>query len=158
MRRLRRSRHGRVWIFCDGSAAVPGEGMTAAGCGAAAIALDDEGRMLGMEWQHLPPLTNNEAEYAGLLLGLRIARELRAADVICVLDSEVVVGQMEGRFSVRSANLHRWHWRAQELMRELPRVRFLLIPREWNRLADGMACHAGIPWSELRAALMEGLS
>lgn len=122
-------------------------------CAAAAIARDDTGRILDLVWQMLDVRTNNEAEYAGLLLGLELAERLRAPQTICVLDSAVVIGQMTGRYAVNSKALRAWHWRACQAARRLPEVHYCLAPREWNRLADGLAGQASIPWVRLRTAL-----
>lgn len=149
----------RIWVFCDGSTGAQGDGngktgagipKAAASCGAAAVALGDDGGILGWEWRPLPAMTNNEAEYAGLLLGIGLARKLDAAAVVFLLDSEIVVGQMTGRCAVSSRTLYRWHWQACEAARSLPSPRYCAIPREWNRLADGLACQAGISWAWLR--------
>ncbi len=167
----------KVWCFCDGSTgaiyqaqrlagAAEGGGMPAGGsvrrrleaglvCSAAAVLRAGDGRILDLAWRELPQLTNNEAEYAGLLLGLQLAQRLQVQEVICVLDSEVVVGQMEGRFAVNSARLRSWHWKAAEAARRLPAVRYRLAPREWNRLADGLAGQASVPWPALCKALGE---
>lgn len=159
--RAMRRRGGRVWVFCDGSSglgeaanrAVHDPLLAQATCGAAAVARGEDGDLLDWAWQQLPAMTNNEAEYAGLLLGLDLAKRLGAVQVTCVLDSEVVVGQMEGRYGVNSPGLRPWHWRACEAVRGLGQVRFRHIPREWNRLADGLATQAGIPWPQLRRAV-----
>lgn len=179
----KRSQAGKVWCFCDGStgaiyeaqrlanaaAALPAAaaGNTASGvtlrqrlearlvCSAAAVVRADDGRILDLAWRELPELTNNEAEYAGLVLGLQLAKRLRVQEVLCVLDSEVVVGQMEGRFAINSARLRRWHWKAAEAARKIPVVRYRLAPREWNRLADGLAGQASVPWPALCKALGE---
>lgn len=155
----------RIWVFCDGSTGAlgaagsngPSAGQSAIGipqsaitCGAAAVALGEDGRILGWEWRPLPAMTNNEAEYAGLLLGVGLAQRLGAEETIFLLDSEIVVGQMTGRCAVNSRSLHRWHWQACEVARTLPHSRYCAIPREWNRLADGLACQAGISWAWLR--------
>ncbi|MBM4460049.1 MAG: ribonuclease HI family protein [Chloroflexi bacterium] len=155
----------RLWVFCDGStgavenhrgengcgglirSAEPSAPMT---CGAGAVALEADGRIAGWEWRPLPAMTNNEAEYAGLLLGIGLAERLRADDTVFLLDSEIVVGQMTGRYAVNSRSLYRWHWQACAALRALPKVQFVAIPREWNRLADGLACQAGISWAWLR--------
>lgn len=154
----------RVWLFCDGSTgaqvaadeplaeANAGVGLPLE-CAAAAVAHADDGSILDWAWQRLPKLTNNEAEYAGLLLGLALAQRLGAQEAICVLDSEIVIGQMEGRFAVKSARLRHWHRRACETVRELPVVRYVQIPRTWNRLADGLAAQAAILWPALLAVL-----
>lgn len=69
------------------------------------------------------------------------------------MDSEVVVGQMRGYFHVNSADLRQWHWRACALARRLPQVRYCLVPREWNHLADGLAGQAMMPWHGLVQAI-----
>jgi ribonuclease HI len=157
----------RVWIFCDGCTgagngagsppammeAAGRPGQLAMGCGAGAAAFSDAGEVLAWECQRLPAMTNNEAEYAGLLLGLTLGRRLRAAETNCVLDSATVVRQMQGRAAVKSRALRQWHWRACEAARDVPNLRLRLIPREWNRLADGLAAQAGMTWEEMRAAL-----
>ena len=165
--------HRLVWLFCDGStgalptgadvgtrstaAQVVGRGATLpTTCAAAAIAYDDAGAMLDWLAQPLPTVTNNEAEYAGLLLGLALAQRLQAAEAICVLDSEIVIGQMEGRFAVKSARLRHWHRQANVAVRALPLVRYVQIPREWNRLADGLAAQTAMPWGALMGVLRQG--
>jgi ribonuclease HI len=156
----------RVWIFCDGSTgALEGKGGNGHGgviqspapgprvpatCGAGAVALDANGRIVGWEWRPLPSMTNNEAEYAGLLLGISLAERLGAEETVFLLDSEIVVGQMTGRCAIHSRSLHRWYWQACAAVRSLPAARFYAIPREWNRLADGLACQAGISWAWLK--------
>ncbi len=162
---------GCVWVFCDGSTgaqwATNGRGRAAplaAGaraqlplsCAAAAIAHDDTGQIVDWRWQQLPEMTNNEAEYAGLILGLEMALQLRASETICVLDSEVVAGQMDGRCAVNSHELRRWHGQACVVARRLPNVRYRVVPREFNRLADGLAGQAAISWPHLRRFLGEG--
>jgi len=162
----------RVWIFCDGSTgAVEAKGGNGSGgvilspapgpqapitCGAGAVALDAEGRIAGCDWRPLPAMTNNEAEYAGLLLGIGLAERLGAEETVFLLDSEIVVGQMTGRCAVNSRSLHRWYWQACAAVRSLPAVRFRAIPREWNRLADGLACQAGISWTWLQRQVADG--
>ncbi len=156
-----------VWIFCDGcTGAGNGAGplpatieatgrpvQLAMGCGAGAAAFSDAGELLAWERQRLPAMTNNEAEYAGLLLGLALGQRLRAGETNCVLDSATVVRQMQGRAAIKSRTLRQWHWRACEAARNVPNLRLRLIPREWNRLADGLAAQAGMAWAEMRAAL-----
>jgi ribonuclease HI len=157
----------RIWVCCDGCTGAQNlagtgavarargtdEASTAAhgaeAFGAGAVALEDSGRILAWDWRALPPMTNNEAEYAGLLLGIGLAQRLGGDETIFLLDSEIVVGQMTGRCAVNSRSLHRWHWQACEALRGLTTARFCAIPREWNRLADGLAAQAGIRWEWL---------
>jgi len=155
---------GRLWLFCDGSTGLADDYgqnrsdslLAQATCAAAAVARRDDGELLDWAWQALPTMTNNEAEYAGLILGLNLARRLGAREVVCALDSDVVVGQMEGRYAVHSPRLRPWHWRACEAARGFQRAVYRHIPRRWNRLADGLATQAGIPWDALRGIVEEG--
>lgn len=159
----------QTYIFCDGSTgalerlrseragrvtdAGPNTRRTGARCAAAAVARSNSGAILAIEWQVLPNITNNEAEYAGLLLGIEIARKLRPQATVFVLDSETVVCQMTGRCGVNSPGLKVWHQRACTAVRGLPHVRYQAVPREYNRLADGAAGQAAIPWDEIVTAI-----
>ena len=163
----------RLWIFCDGGLAgvdsdqspllnLSAERTRAAWrkyfrteivATAAAVARDPRGRIVDWRWQRLGALSNNEAEYAGLLLGLEIAIAYGVTELFCVMDSEVVVGQMRGYFAVNSATLRPWHWQACATARRIPQVHYCLAPREWNRLADGLAAQAMIPWRDLTLAI-----
>lgn len=148
----------RVWIFCDGgmgSAAYAAEARSSPQtyCGCGSLVRADDGRVLDWAWRSLPTMTNNEAEYAGLLLGAELARKQRGAKTIFVLDSEVVVGQMQGRFAVNSPSLRRWHRQAQRAVAKLTHVDFCLVPRTYNALADALAHEAGMPWADLRRHL-----
>lgn len=177
--RMKTKNSEQIWVFCDGSTdVVPHETktlvqptveqggrdsgsarpwrkyfLTGSHCGASAVARGHTGQILDWRWQRLPAVTNNEAEYAGLILGLDMARQLNAVETLCVLDSDVVVGQMTGRFAVKSYRLRKWHWKACAAARLLPGVRYLVVPREWNRLADGLAAQALMPWRALQPAI-----
>lgn len=156
----------QIYVFCDGSTGAierwdahhatasttpSAQRQRAAGsrCAAAAVARGEDGAILAIEWQALPAVTNNEAEYAGLLLGITMARKLRPPATVFVLDSETVVCQMTGRCAVNSPGLKAWHLRACTAVRELRSVRYQAIPRAYNRLADGAAGQAAITWEEL---------
>ncbi len=60
--------------------------------------------------------------------------------------SEIVVGQMQGRFSVHSFTLRRWHDQATASVRQFQQVTFTAIPRERNQIADALANEALAAW------------
>ncbi|MCL4862638.1 MAG: ribonuclease HI family protein [Caldilineaceae bacterium] len=153
-------RLARVWVFCDGGLSVADYGDAprpapalefSPGCGA--LVRNDDGAILDWAWRTLPQVTSVEAEYAGLLLGVELARRQATNEVIFVMDSAVVVGQMTGRFAVNSPRLRRWYRQACEATQRLPKVGFRHVPRAWNPLADALARQAGLPWAALRAQL-----
>ena len=124
-----------ILAFADGAIS-----LTCAGAGA--VLIGDNGRILALANRLLPRMTNNEAEYAGLVLLLELAVPYKNALIEVRLDSEVVVYQMIGRFAVNSAALKVWHRRACLLTHSLPGLTFQHIGREENRLADALAAEA----------------
>ena len=51
------------------------------------------------------PLTNNEAEYETILMGLRIAQALRAKNALLRSDSQLVIGQVKGDFEAKETRI-----------------------------------------------------
>ena len=121
-----------VWVLrCDGGArGNPGPG-------AAAFALyDPDGREVEARGEYLGAVTNNVAEYRGLLEGLRAAAGRGAARLSVFMDSELVVRQIKGEYRVKNAGLKPLH---EQVRRELVRfasVEFRAVPREENARAD----------------------
>jgi ribonuclease HI len=157
-----RNRPQRIWVFCDGGVGDPRLGNVDATrerptgpAGCAAVARGGDGAILQWAWQPLAIMTNNEAEYAGLLLGLQLARQLAAIETVCLLDSSTVVGQMQGRFSVNSPRLLPWYRQACMVRRQVANLAIYYIPRELNAVADGLARQARLPWATLRSVLDE---
>ncbi len=136
MRRFWR-RPRRLAVYCDGAIGDRGEGT-----GLGVIVRDERGEIIGLVKRTLPPMTNNEAEYAALVLALEAAWHFRPRRLEVYMDSEVVIGQMQGRFAVHSPALKRWHVRACRLARRFREVTYHYIPREANRLADALAGEA----------------
>ncbi|HLF16239.1 MAG TPA: ribonuclease HI family protein [Candidatus Thermoplasmatota archaeon] len=83
--------------------------------------------------------TNNEAEYHGLLLGLRHALAAGADEVTVHGDSELVLRQVAGDYRVRAANLKSMHAEARALLARFRRARLEWVPRERNHEADAAA-------------------
>lgn len=87
----------------------------------------------------LGELTNNQAEYHALILGLRaVARYAPAAVRVC-LDSELVVKQMAGEYRVKDEALRPLYEEASALARALLDVTFTHVPRARNARADALA-------------------
>ncbi|MFN2465011.1 MAG: reverse transcriptase-like protein [Candidatus Dormibacteria bacterium] len=80
--------------------------------------------------------SNNVAEYRALIRGLEEARRLGAEDLECLLDSQLVVEQMSGRFKVKHANVVPLHREATDLARAFKKVVYRYVPRAQNAEAD----------------------
>lgn len=126
-----------VHIFFDGAARQnPGP---AAG---AAIVLTPDGDTLTHRAEALGETTNNVAEWTGLLLGLRAARELGATDVVVHGDSKLVLNQAFGTWSV-SERFSNFHAEATQLVAAFGSVEAKHVPRADNAAADRL-CNAAL--------------
>lgn len=83
--------------------------------------------------------TNNVAEYRGLLRGLKVALELGAERVFVHSDSQLMVEQVSGRWKVKHDNLKPLCAEAKELLGKFKYGGMKYVPREQNKIADGLA-------------------
>ncbi|WP_406167407.1 bifunctional RNase H/acid phosphatase [Streptomyces canus] len=100
------------------------------------------GETLVETYEYLGVVTNNVAEYRGLLAGLRAAHDLDpSASVHVRMDSKLVVEQMSGRWKIKHPDMKPL---ALEAGRVFPpgRVTYEWIPREQNKRADRLANEA----------------
>jgi probable phosphoglycerate mutase len=132
-----RKRPRQLLVWCDG-----GIGERHQGAGLGVVIRDAQGEIIGLVKKSLPPMTNNEAEYAALVLALESVQRFKPRTLHIYMDSQNVVGQMRGRFLVHSSKLRQWHAQAYRLVRRFEAVTFEYTPREHNRLADALANEA----------------
>ena len=102
----------------------------------AAVASDDSGQELAERSAYIGETTNNVAEYKAVLLGLELARELGAAQVDVVNDSELVSRQIEGRYKVKNAGLKPLYLETLESLRGFDGWTVTSVRRESNERAD----------------------
>ena len=127
----------RVRVYSDGAArGNPGP------AGAGAVILDGEGRELARLGKYLGAQTNNYAEYMGLLIGLKRARELGASHVDVYADSELMIRQLGGRYQVKSPTLRPLFEQARALLGDFARHTLTHVPRAQNAAADEMSNRA----------------
>lgn len=88
-------------------------------------------------------MTNNVAEYAGLIAGLQQVLDLNQAGPIEVRgDSQLVINQVSGRWACRAANLQPFRQQALDLARQIGDVAWRWVPREQNTEADALSKQA----------------
>lgn len=126
-----------VVIYVDGACrGNPGPG------GAGVVICDEKNNPLREEFKFLGRVTNNEAEYQALLLGLEIAKKMYARKVVVKLDSELVYKQITGEYRVRDERIKDLVANVRNLLKNFTAVDFCHIPRTENRLADKLANRA----------------
>lgn len=123
---------GTLHLFTDGgSRGNPGQ--AAVGC----VLFDplknevlrEYGECIGIQ-------TNNIAEYQALITGLKIAKEFHPNHLICHLDSELVVKQLNGEYRVKMATFAPLVQEINDLRSSFPNVSFVYVPRAKNARAD----------------------
>jgi ribonuclease HI len=97
--------------------------------------LDEAMEVLGTQ-------TNNVAEYRGLLLGARRARDLGATEVDFVNDSELIARQLTGEYKVKNAALRPLYQEAMAELEGFERWSVRSVPREQNADADALVNQA----------------
>lgn len=132
-------------IFSDGgSRGNPGPS-------AYAIVVTENGEIIHEHSEFLGIHTNNYAEYRGLIAGLSFAANYGAKEVEFVMDSQLVIRQMNGEYKVKSPDMLELYRDARALAALIPSVRFtnvrrseLLIPRADALLNEEMDRHANM--------------
>jgi ribonuclease HI len=138
-------------VYTDGaSRGNPGKS------GAGILILDENGLQVASLNEYLGISTNNEAEYKALIIALEFLSGMAndgdadITEVLFLLDSQLLVNQMNGVYSVKSANMLPLYRKARKLIDDIKKaalkrrgnllkVKFRHIPRELNKDADRLA-------------------
>ncbi len=107
------------------------------GPAAAGVVLRSDGGEALLEAGYLlGKMTNNQAEYSALLIGVRAANQWGAEQLTIYGDSELLVRQLTGQYRVKSEGLLPLFEDAQQQLRQLQLWRIHHVPRHQNARAD----------------------
>lgn len=138
------SSHRYLMQFDGGSRGNPGAG------GAGAVlwqCQDDAGgeevrTVLWCGYFDIKSCTNNEAEYMGLIQGLKAAFFLGVEELYVEGDSMLVIKQLQGEYKVKSDTLMSFYEEARKLSGNFRELNLRHIDRESNGAADALANQA----------------
>ena len=99
------------------------------------------------------PATNNEAEYKGILTGLRFGKALGAKNLLIQNDSKLVIGQIRGEYEAKEERMQKYLRLTKHLTREFNTVEFMQIPRSQNMGADEVSKLASSETGEISTGL-----
>jgi len=133
-----------IYLNTDGgSRGNPGP----AGCGA--VISDEQNKVLKKVSKFLGVATNNEAEYQAVILGLETLKKmygvdkLKEVEIVVRMDSELVCKQLNGEYQMKEEKLVPFFMKIWNMkVKDIPNVKFTYVPREQNRIADGLAKEA----------------
>jgi len=133
----------KIIINTDGgSRGNPGEGAIGI------VISDEKGNILKKYGERIGICTNNEAEYKALIFGLKKSKQVIGKDKIKSYeievrsDSELLVNQMNGKYKVQDEKIGKLFLEVWNLKVGLPKIIFIAIKRESNKLADKMVNQA----------------
>lgn len=101
----------------------------------------DDGAIVELK-ESLGTTTNNVAEYRGLLAALAWAAQHGIERLHVRSDSQLLVKQMLGEYRVKHPGLQPLYEEARSLVRQIGRVTFEHVRREFNTDADRLANQA----------------
>ncbi len=130
----------RALIFFDGSAAPSNPGNCS--CGAVIDLPSCLHKQYGSSivlHKALGYNTCNYGEYNGLIIGCQKALELGIRQVKIKGDSQLVIYQLQGKYSVKSLNLLPLYRQAKQLLQGFDTYSLEWIPRAQNQRADAAA-------------------
>jgi len=117
--------------------------------GAGVVIFNKRGEVLKKTSSFLGTMTNNEAEYKAVILGLDTLKKIygkekiKNLEVEVRLDSELVCRQLNGEYQIKEEKLVPLFVRVWNLhVADFKKLRFFHIPREQNVEADKLANEA----------------
>lgn len=114
----------RLKVYSDGaSRGNPGPSAIAF------ILLTENGKILKRHSKYVGIKTNNQAEYEALISALESASKLTDQEVVCYLDSKLVVKHLNGEYQVKNPNLKTLWLKIKELEQKFQKVSFRHVPR-----------------------------
>lgn len=123
-------------VNVDASSENPGKSVAAA-------ILRCDGEIIDKETKSYENMTNNEAEYMGVILGIKLFlkhRENKDDKLVLISDSELVVKQINKEYTVRSSKMKRLNEQLAGFIEENKvNVEFIHRKREKNTEADKLA-------------------
>lgn len=128
----------KLHVNCDGgSRGNPGP------AGIGVVIRKDDNTILYEYREAIGEATNNEAEYHSVIKALQFATGYDPEKITVEMDSQLVIRQLNGEYSVNAENLQGLHHRVEELIDD-HLVEFKYVPRDDDRqaLADDLVNEA----------------
>jgi len=83
--------------------------------------------------------TNNQAEYTGLIIGLKYAVDNQIQDLLVQGDSQLVINQMTGKYKCNADKLVGLYKTAKALEKQIKNVQYAHVLRKFNARADELS-------------------
>ncbi|MFH1404515.1 MAG: ribonuclease HI family protein [Patescibacteria group bacterium] len=88
--------------------------------------------------EYLGRATNNQAEYKAVIIGLQKAKEIGVKELDVVMDSELIVKQLNKEYKVKDEKLAKLYIQVWDLTHDFEKIGFRHVFREHNKEADAL--------------------
>jgi len=103
------------------------------GNGATGVVIRDEDKILETFGEVLSgKVTNNVAEYKGIIKALELASKHTQDEITCIMDSELIINQLLGKYRVKSPHLLKLFLEVQKLQNRFNKIYYVHKRREDN--------------------------
>ena len=116
----------------DGSSTTHSEGV-------GVVLYHEEGKAVALSFKLEFPCSNNTAEYEAYLTGLATVLEMGVKHLKVLGDSNLVICQAKGSFSLKEPSLAPYRAMAQRMEEKFSTFEIEYAPRNENRFADALA-------------------
>ena len=108
------------------------------GPGAIGVLVRKDESVLTMYSEKIGKVTNNVAEYVGLIRALQLASTYTKDEVTCIVDSELIVKQLLGKYRVKNEKLLKLFLKVQKLQENFNKIKYVHVKREneFQRMVD----------------------
>lgn len=109
------------------------------GPGAIGVVVREDEKILEEHGEKLPgTVTNNVAEYNGIIKALELAKKYTKEEITCILDSELVVRQLLGEYKVRHPSMIELYAQVKVLEKNFKKVTYKHVNRtdKFQKMAD----------------------
>lgn len=115
----------KIFIYIDGgSRGNPGSGAIGI------LITDKSGKIIYKHGGYIGKVTNNQAEYIGLIKALKNVSGHFHGEVSCFSDSELMIRQLNGKYKVKNPDIRKLFLEVKELEKEFEKISYTHVYRE----------------------------
>lgn len=109
------------------------------GRGAIGVIIRDDDKILEEYGEMLEgTVTNNVAEYEGIIKALLRASKYTQKEITCIMDSELIIKQLLGEYRVKNKKMKELFLKVQKLQLRFDKITYIHRPRndKYQKMAD----------------------
>ena len=104
------------------------------------VLIRNDDSIVEMYSEKVGKVTNNVAEYLGLIKALQLAATYTKDEITCYLDSELIVKQLLGNYRVKNETLMKLFLEVQKLQENFKKIKYIHVRRNdaFQKMVDAL--------------------